>query len=189
MTTTSEEVPVTATVASWAADLNHSSVTFRIRNFFGTVSGHFNLKQATVTYDESTPDATVGAIIDAASIDTGSEMRDGHVRGEGFLDTDTYPEITFRSTALRLDPGRETGELLGELTAHGVTRAVTLRLQQLGRGYYPLAEAEALVVAGETELDRNEFGVTQNMPWGEKTLLGNEISIRIELLLLPATEE
>lgn len=173
-------------VTSWKADLAHSGVTFRIRNFFGTVSGSFDLKEAAVDLDEAASEATVHAVIDAAGVHTGSSMRDEHIKGEGFLDVDNHPEMTFRGAGLRLDAGGESGELAGQLTIHGVTNEVTLKLRQLGRGYYPLADSEALVVEGETEIDRNDFGVTQNMPWGDKTLLGNKLAVRIELLLLPA---
>lgn len=174
-----------ATATTWKADPAHSTTMFAVRNFFGTVSGRCDLAGARVDYDEAGR-AAVEATIDAASIATGSEQRDGHLRSEELLNTAAYPTIVFRSTDFELDDTEEkpTGRLAGDLTVRDVTRNVSLRLTLLGRDVFPLNGAEAMVVAGETELSRSDFGVSFNMPWKNRMLMGDKVDVRVELLLL-----
>jgi len=179
------------TSTTWKADLDHSSVTFIVRNFLGTVSGRCNLLETTVRYDEKIPAATVDAVIDAASIATGSEQRDGHLRSEELLDTANHPTIAFHAEGLELDQTEDnpTGRLTGRLTVRDNTREVSLRLRFLGRDVFPLNGAPAMVIVGETEISRDDFGVPFNMPWNNKMLISDTVNVRVELLLLLEQDE
>lgn len=182
--------PTTATTM-WSADPAHSSVTFSMRNFLGTVSGRCPLTEARVSYDRDTLAARVHAVIDIAGITTGDQGRDGHIRSEDLLDVATHPTMTFTADGLELDGGGEnpTGRLDGRLTLRGITKGVSLRLRGLGHDVFPLNGSEAMVVVGETELSRSDFGISFNMPWNSGTLMGDAVAVRVELLLLrDATE-
>jgi polyisoprenoid-binding protein YceI len=78
----------------------------------------------------------VEAELDAASLDTGNEQRDAHLKSPDFLDVERYPTITFRST--RVEPqGNERARVTGALTVHGVTREVALQAELTGFGRNP----------------------------------------------------
>ena len=100
------------------------------------------------------------AVIRAASIDTGNGMRDGHLRSPDFLDVETYPEITYRSTGLT-PAGPDRWTVHGELTLHGVARPVDLDLAYLGTGADPWGGTRAAFRA-TTELRREDFAMNYN---------------------------
>jgi polyisoprenoid-binding protein YceI len=131
-----------------------SSVTFRTRHLFGlgTVSGTMAVTSGEMTIDPAVPQATVTAVLGAASFSTGSRTRDRDVRSAKFLDTAQHPHITFRAGTLDRDGERWT--LTGELTFRQVSSPATLAIDSVeptGAGF--LARATARV-------DRYAFGVT-----------------------------
>jgi polyisoprenoid-binding protein YceI len=135
-------------------DPARSSVTFRTRHLFGlgAVSGTMAVTSGEITIDPAVPQATVTAIVSAASFHTGSRLRDRDVRSAKFLDTGRYPHITFRAGILSHDQGRWA--LSGELTVRQVRRPVTLAIESVapaGAGFR--ARAAACI-------DRYAFDVT-----------------------------
>src|SRR5215210_1615677 len=92
-----------ATRSTWAIDPVHSHVEFAIRHLMiTTVRGRFTDVQGTVVIDEADPaKGSVEVTIGAASIDTREAQRDAHLRSADFFDTEKFPTITFRSTAIR----------------------------------------------------------------------------------------
>lgn len=110
---------------TWALDTAHSSVTFGVRHLgIATVRGRFNTVDAQLVIGSSPSDHSVTATIDLASVDTGVEARDNHVRGADFLDVEKRPTITYRSTSVTADGARYTVD--GELTIGDVTKPVQL---------------------------------------------------------------
>jgi polyisoprenoid-binding protein YceI len=102
----------------------------------------------------------VEAVISAASIDTGNGMRDGHLKSPDFLDVETYPQITYRSTGLT-PAGSDRWTVHGELTMRGIARPVDLDLAYLGTGGDPWGGTRAAFRA-TTELHREEFAMNYN---------------------------
>ncbi|MDX3246563.1 YceI family protein [Streptomyces sp. ME18-1-4] len=146
----------------WTVDPAHSNVAAVAQHLgISSVRGRFTDFTASV---EIAPDdvakSRVEAVIRAASIDTGNAMRDTHLRSADFLDVETYPELTYRSTGLTTaDPDRWT--VHGELTMRGVSRPVDLDLAYLGTGSDPWGGTRAAFRA-TTELRREDFAMDYN---------------------------
>lgn len=173
----------------WVVDPNHSEAAFRIRHLVSNVSGRFNEFEGRIQVDEENPaDSSVSFTIDAASIDTGNERRDGHLRSEDFFDVENHPEITFEST--RVEPkGDGLYHVTGDLTMRGVTKQVTLPVRHLGT----MTGMGGRDVAGfevETTLDRKDFGIVWNRALDTGgVVLGDEVAVRISIEAGPPREE
>jgi len=147
---------------SWEIDASHSQATFSVKHMMvSTVRGHFNVLSGHLHIDEQNPqNSWVEAQVDAASIDTRDERRDGHLRSADFFDVQTYPTITFKSTRVEHISGNEYN-VTGDLAMHGVTRPVTLKAEYFGQGKNPWG----LTVAGlsaKTKINRKDWGLNWN---------------------------
>lgn len=152
----------TLAAGTWVGDPVHSDVSFRVRHMgVGRVRGTFALTSAALTVGE---DVQVTAVIDAASVHTGNDQRDGHVRSADFLDVETYPTMEFSSTEVR-DFDGETFTLVGELRLHGVTRTVQLEAEYLGVVDDPSGGWRSGFSA-TTTISRAAFGVDIDLAFG-----------------------
>ncbi|SFF44437.1 Polyisoprenoid-binding protein YceI [Actinacidiphila alni] len=143
----------------WTIDAVHSDVSFFVRHLgVSKVRGSFATFEGTIETAENPLDSKVEAVIKTTSVSTNNEMRDNHVRSADFLDVEQFPEMTFTSTAIRPQTA-ELFEVDGELTLHGVTKTVTLKLELNGFGTHYEGHAIAGFSAA-TEISRSEFGVT-----------------------------
>lgn len=163
MTTT----PVTPTTVSdltgtWTLDASHTRVGFVARHAMVTkVRGAFNDFEGTAVVDGSDLGASnVTVTIQAASIDTRNEQRDGHLRSNDFLAMDEYPTITFVSTDVR-GTGATSFDLVGDLTIKGVTQSVTIPFQFEGAATDPFGNLRA-GFEGSVTINRKDFGITWN---------------------------
>ncbi|MGH3951025.1 MAG: YceI family protein [Pseudonocardiaceae bacterium] len=147
----------------------------------GKVRGTFALASAALTVgDGDMPSGSVTAVIDAASVHTGNEQRDRHVRSADFLDVEKYPTIEFTSTEVR-DFDGETFTLVGELTLHGVTRTVQLETEFLGVAADPCG-AERTGFSATTSISRAAFGVDIELGFGVgNVVVADTIEIAIEI--------
>ncbi len=167
---------------SWEIDASHSQATFSVKHMMvSTVRGHFNVLSGHLHIDEQNPqNSWVEAQVDAASIDTRDERRDGHLRSADFFDVQTYPTITFKSTRVEHISGNEYN-VTGDLAMHGVTRPVTLKAEYFGQGKNPWG----LTVAGlsaKTKINRKDWGLNWNQTletggW----LVSEDVTIEIDL--------
>src|SRR3954469_25675349 len=111
-------------------DPAHSTIAFKVRHMLGNARGKFTTFSGTIELDRQNPaQSSVTVKIAAASIDTGIAKRDEHLRGELF-NAEKYPEITFTSRRVK-QTGATSGEIVGDMTMHGVTREITLNVQML----------------------------------------------------------
>ena len=178
---TSVITPPTAIASgTWEIDPTHSEVGFTARHMMvSKVRGRFGTFSGTITTSDDPAQSSVEAQIGVASVDTGNEQRDNHLRSADFLDAEKYPEITFRSTAVR--PDADYWIVDGELTVHGVTRAVPLLLELNGVTNDPYGNTRAGFSA-TTEINRRDFGVTLNMPMdGGGAVVSDRININLEV--------
>jgi len=166
----------------WAFDTSHSSVEFVARHLMiAKVRGGFKAFSGSVTVADPVEDSSVEVIIEAASLSTGDENRDAHVRGEEFLDVERFPTITFRGTGPRRSGSGWV--LSGDLTVRDVTRTVDLEIEALGVLSDPWGNEKAAFSAS-TEIDREEFGVTWNAALeAGGVLVGNKVRIEIDVQL------
>src|SRR5690606_34208147 len=169
----------------WAIDPAHTLVEFSAKHMMiTTVKGGFRDVSCTIHADERNPDHSwVEVEIGAASIDTGVEDRDNHLRSADFLEVEKYPTIRFRSRAVRgafASPGDQF-QLVGDLTIKDVTREVTLDVVYEGRGKDPWG-GERVSFSASGSIDRRDFGLTWNQALETGgVLVSNQIKLSIEV--------
>ena len=168
----------TLTPGTWTVDPSHSDVAFVARHLMVTrVRGRFTDVSGTVTVAEAFSASTVSAAAAVASVDTGNADRDAHLRSADFFDAETYPEITFASTAVTAT------SLTGDLTIKGVTKSVTFDLDFAGVATDPWGNTKAAFEA-RTEVLRKDWGLTWNAALeGGGVLVSDKIAIVLEIQL------
>src|SRR4051812_27986895 len=109
-------------------DPAHSTIAFKVRHLLGAAKGNFSKFSGTIVVDREHPEqSSVNVKIAAASINTAITKRDEHLR-EGLFNVAKYPDITFKSRRVK-QTGANSGEIVGDLSMHGVTREITLNVQ------------------------------------------------------------
>lgn len=145
---------------TYTIDRAHSMVEFvgrylmvsKVRGRFGDFSGEIRI-------GEDPRDSSVEVTVDAASVDSREERRDGHLKGADFLDVEQFPTIEFHSTGITWTDS--DAKVHGDLTLHGVTRPVTFDLEYDGSGPDPWGNTR-IAFSGTTEIDREDWGLTWN---------------------------
>jgi polyisoprenoid-binding protein YceI len=171
---------------TWTIDPAHSTIEFVAKHMMiTTVKGRFAEFEGTVVADEdNVANSTVDVTMRAASLDTRSEQRDAHLRSPDFLDVESYPEVTFRST--RIDGTKDEFQLTGDLTIRGVTRPITLDVTFEGEGKDPWGGTRASF-SDKCMFDRREFVLTWNVALETGGILvSNEVKINIEAQVVQA---
>ncbi len=165
---------------TWAIDPVHSEVGFSVRHMMvSKVRGKFTKFSGELVTGSDVLDSSVTAEIDLASIETGAEQRDAHLRSPDFFDTENHPQMTYRSTGIRRDGGDFI--LDGELTLKGVTRSVPLTLEVNGFGPDAYGGTRAGFSAA-AEINRQDFGVNWNaaMETGG-VVVSDKVAIHLEI--------
>ena len=174
---------------TWTLDPAHSSVTFSAKHMMvTTVRGSMRIRDFELDADFDRPETSkVRVSLDAASIDTGQEARDQHLRSEDFLKTDEFPTIDFVSTRIvrRAD---DSGELHGDLTIRGVTRPVVLDADF--SGIVPnMQGGQRAAFSARTKVNREDFGLTWNVALESGGfLVSKDIRIEIDLAVVTSVE-
>jgi len=163
----------------WQIDPGHTEVAFIGRHFMLTkVRGRFTGVTGAITVAEQPGESTAEVTIDMASVNSGSQARDDHLRSPDFFDVARHPTAAFTGRAAGWHGTR--GQLAGNLTIRGVTRPVTLQAGYLGHVADPWGGQRAIFTAHGT-LNREDWGLTWNMPLdGGGLLVSRDIRIEIE---------
>lgn len=173
---------VPQTASTWAIDPAHSVVELAVKHMmFSTVKGRFPKVSGTIVLNEADLAASsVSAQIEAASIETGEQARDAHLRSADFLDAEAFPTITFRSTEV-VPQTRGRFVVVGDLTIHGVTREVSLEAELVGTGTDPWGGQRAGFTAS-TIVNRRDFGLTWNQALeAGGVLVSDQVKISLEI--------
>jgi polyisoprenoid-binding protein YceI len=162
-------VPTTQT---WNLDTSHSSIDFKVKHMaIATVKGHFKTFSATI-HTRNGELADIEATIDASSLSTNDEKRDGHLKSPDFFDVANTPSITFKSTKIeKLSNGHY--RVTGDLTMRGVTKPVTLNAEVSApvKDPWGLTRAAANI---QGKLNRKDWGLNWNQVLELGTLLVGE---------------
>jgi polyisoprenoid-binding protein YceI len=176
-------------------DQAHSQVGFSIRHFFSKVPGQFKDFSGTIVMDPNTPAASsVEVTIQAASISTGNDGRDKHLRSPDFFAADSFPTLTFKSTKVD-SAGKDRVKVTGDLTMHGVTKSVVLDVEFLGMGEVGVGGKSWGTKAGfdaTTSVNRHDFGINWNKTLDAGGVMIGEnvaISLHIEANLKPPAQK
>jgi polyisoprenoid-binding protein YceI len=160
----------------YTVDRNHSEAAFQVRHILTKVRGPFRDFTGTIDFDKAKPENSgVEFHIKAASIDTGVQRRDDHLRSADFFDVEKFPELTFKSTKV-VQKGKTAFDVIGDLTIHGVTRQVVLPVTYLGESG-PKAGFETAVT-----INRKDYGLNWNKTLETGGLMvGDDVEITINV--------
>jgi len=164
----------------WQIDPGHTELAFIGRHFMLTkVRGRFTGLSGMIVIAEEPGDSVVEVTIDMASVHSGSQARDEHLRSADFFDTASYPTATFCGHVAQWQGAGAV--LAGDLTIRGTARPVMLQAEYLGHAADPWGGQRAVFTAAGN-VNREDWGLTWNMPLdGGGLLVSKEIRIEIEL--------
>ncbi len=167
-------------------DTSHSGIHFSVRHMMiAKVRGAFSSWSGRLTLDESDlSKSSFTATINAASIDTKDEKRDGHLKSADFFDAEKYPALTFVSR--RVEAKGSDLKVTGDLTIRGVTREVTLDVERNGAGKDPWGNARQAFSA-RGSVDRRDYGLTWNAALETGgVLVGEKVEIELDISAVAA---
>lgn len=160
MTATADDLNVVT--GEYQIDPAHSRLGFVARHAMVTkVRGHFPEVSGTLYLDAEDPTrSTAEVVVQMASVNTGQDQRDAHLRSPDFFDVENHPAMTFKSTGAELR-GEDTYRMTGDLSIRGVTRPVTLDIEFNGIVRDPFGNDRAGFEARST-ISRKDWGLTYN---------------------------
>ena len=173
------------TPGAWSVDASHSTVSFVARHLVvAKVRGQFTEFAGTITVADDRLQTKVEATVQATSIDTRDEGRDGHLRGEDFFDVANHPTWTLVSTGIE---GAGSNYVLHtDLTIKGITKPVDFDLEFEGVATDPWGNTKAGFTA-EAEINRKEWGLEWNVALeAGGVLVGEKVKITLEIEALKA---
>lgn len=178
--------PARLPAGAWTLDPGHTSVTWRVRHLgLSWYTARFDRAEASLSFDPADPaEAALTAIIDAGSVSTGDPAFDEILRGRGWLDAETHPQIVFRSDRIEVT-GERTGRVFGALTLKGVSAPALLETEFYGGLHNPLEGRQVLGFGADLVVDRTVFGVGR-LPGN---FIGDEVRVRIEAEFLQTAGE
>jgi polyisoprenoid-binding protein YceI len=187
-------VLVSLSSAAWAGaetyefDTVHTSPTFKVRHFFTKVTGRFDDFSGVVSWDAHDPTrSSVELTIQIASVNTGNDKRDGHLKSPDFFDAENHPTLTFRSRKIEKTDREHHFKVHGDLTIRGVTQSVVVDLEVLGFAEMPGMGTRGGFLASTT-IDRQDYGVS----WSRKldnggVVLADEVEIEFPIEVVKKT--
>jgi polyisoprenoid-binding protein YceI len=172
--------------ARYEIDAVHSAVVFRCKHLgVSWAYGRFNAISGSFVIDEQDPKSSkVDVVIQTASVDTADTKRDEHLRGPDFLDVKQFPEARFVSTSVQPDAGKASAgkagagkewEVAGQLTLHGVTKDVTLRMEHVGSAQDPFM-GKIAGFHGTLVIRRADYGISYS-----PEALGDEVTLLLSI--------
>ena len=182
--------PATAVAADkYMIDHPHTNVGFSVKHMVITsVKGKFNEFDGTIMFDETDLTKTsASGIIKAASIDTGNEKRDTHLKSDEFFGVEKFPDIAFQSKkVIKRDEGYV---MVGDITIRGVTKEIEIPFEIVGKITDPMGDTRIGIHAG-ARINRQDFGVSWSKALeGGGLIVGNDVTIELDIEAVKAKEE
>ena len=174
-------VSLVATGAVQAADTytidpGHTSATFAFAHLgLSTFQGKFAKASGTVTLDQAQKKGSADITFDASGIVTGVPKLDDHLRSKDFFETEKYPTIVFKSEDFTFK-GDTLVEVKGNLTVHGVTKPVTLKVTSFACKEHPMLKVPACGANAIATVKRSDFGITNFA-----SAVSDEIQLTVEV--------
>lgn len=176
------------TLTTWAIDPAHSAAEFKVKHMMiANVKGKFSNLSGTLKLDEADPSrSTVEAVIPAATISTGDEQRDAHLKSADFFHVEKFTELTFKSTAVKTAAPGELA-VTGDLTMHGVTKPVTFAVEGPSPATKDPWGNMRVALSATTKVNRKDFGLTWNAALETGgVLVGDEVAITLDVEFIKA---
>ena len=167
-------LPSIAEVETYTIDPRHTFPSFEVGHFgMSFQRGRFNKTSGKVTLDRAAKSGSVEVVIDVASVDTGLERLEEHIRSEDFLHAASFPTITFKGGQMAFE-GDKVKSVSGDLTMRGVTKPVTLNATLFNCGNHPANKKPMCGGEFVANIKRSEWGITKFAP-----NLADEMTLRI----------
>jgi len=154
---------------TYQLDPNHTYPSFET-DHFGGISvwrGKFDKSSGSVTLDRAAKKGTLDATIDMTSIDIGNDKLNGELKSAQFFDADKFPTATYKGTSMKFK-GDVPVEVIGELTLHGVTKPLNLKIESFKCFTNPMLKKEVCGTESTATFDRGDFGVDYGKAYGFK---------------------
>ncbi|HZG94541.1 MAG TPA: YceI family protein [Mycobacteriales bacterium] len=180
MTTPAVETLAGMPAGTWRIDPAHSSVGFSVRHLMSKVRGRFREVDGQIVIGPGLRDCSASVCMRADSVDTGMPPRDDDLRSSNFLDAEHHPDLTFASSSVE-----ETRDgaltIVGDLTVRGIRREVRLQAEFLGLDETGLQGEQRIGFAARTTIRRSDFGVGAGAVEGSKLVVGNTVTIELDI--------
>ncbi|EHR52773.1 hypothetical protein SacmaDRAFT_4590 [Saccharomonospora marina XMU15] len=164
---------------TWVIDPAHSVMGFAVRHLMSKVRGTFSDFSGEIRIEEDQLQSSVGVSVELASVSTGNQMRDDHLRTSDFFDVEQSPKMTFVSSGVRSVEG---GWVLdGDLTIRDITKAIEIQLEFLGLDPTGLAGEQRIGFEGRTSINRSDFGVNFGLAADSKIVISDKVDILLEI--------
>lgn len=169
--------------STWNLDPAHSVAEFKVRHMMiSYVRGEFSGLSGVLKLDENDyTRSTVDASIPVVNVKTVDEKLDAHLRNEDFFDVAKFPTIGFKSTNIRSRGGRDYA-VTGDLTIHGVTKSVTVNVENVSEPANDPWGNQRIGLSGFTKINRKDFGIIWNTALDSGgVLVGDEVTITLDV--------
>jgi polyisoprenoid-binding protein YceI len=180
-------VPALAAADSYKIDPSHTNASFAVKHMgLSTVRGEFTKLSGDATIDDKDAGkSSLNATIDAASVSTRDEKRDGHLKSPDFFDVAKFPSLTFKSTKIAA-AGKGHFKMTGDLTIHGVTKPVTFDVVGFDEDHKSPWGSSVRGGSASTTINRKDFGLVWNKPLDKAggLLVGDEVTITLDVELI-----
>jgi polyisoprenoid-binding protein YceI len=173
-----------AAPVTYQIDPAHTYPSFEADHFNGMSiwRGKMTKTSGTIVLDRQAKTGTVDITVDASSIDFGQEKLNEHAKSAEMFDVAKYPTITYKGTIDKFN-GDAPAEVHGQLTMHGVTKPLTLTLNQFKCMMNPMLKKEDCGADASATLDRSQFGIDYGLKYGFKM----EVKLQIQVEAIRAS--
>ncbi len=164
-------------VETYTIDSSHTYPNFEVDHLgFSTTHGRFNKTEGKLTIDWANNSGSVDITIDAASVDTGHQKRDDHLRNADFLNVVEFPQITYKSSNVTIKDNK-SATVEGQLTIMGISKPVTLDVESINCGPHPMKKGTHVCGFDATgSFKRSDFDVKYALP-----AVGDELKLKIQV--------
>lgn len=153
--------PAFAEVEHYSIDPDHTYASFEVPHIsqISNWRGKFDRTQSgTITLDRAKKTGSVDIVIDTTSIDFGHEKMNKHAKSADFFDVEKFPTATYHADTVKFD-GDSPSEVDGQLTLHGVTKPVVLKINSFKCITHPVLKVPYCGADASAEFDRSDFGI------------------------------
>ncbi len=167
----------------WKIDSGHTTADFSVRHLMiYNVRGHFTKVSGNVNYDgKDLKSLKIDAAIEVASVDTGENGRDEHLKNADFFDAAKFPTMTFKSKKVK-SAGKGKFTVMGDLTIKGVTKEVTLDVEGPTEQIKDMQGGTRVGASATTKINRKDFGITWNKALDNgSSVVGDDVKVSIEV--------
>ncbi len=181
MTALAIALSVPAVASTWKSDPAHSTAGFAAKHMMvSTVRGTLGPITSTITLDDKDiTKSKVEATIDATKLNSGIEKRDTHLKSPDFLDTAKFATAAFKSK--KVEKAGDKYKVTGDLTLKDKTKEVVFDTTISPEVLNPFSKAATRGITATTTINREDFGLTWNVPVGEGVLVSKEITIDLDV--------